>query len=330
MAEKKAMVYENREISWLSFNARVLQEAEDPNVPLLERLSFLAIYSSNLDEFFRVRVASMRSLVRLKRKSVKKLDFNPARLVREINEIVTAQQERFGAIWRDLLPALEAEGIFLLNEQNLSERQQTFLQSYFEKEVLAQLKPVALQTLAADYFVKNRTVYLATEIWRENSDAPDHMLLEVPCETLPRFVELPAQGRKRYVMFIEDVIRFNIGKVYPERETGNTYGIKLSRDADLYLEDEFSGDLVEMIRKSLKKRVTGLPTRCLYDLSMPFALAALVKEKLNLNNSDMVLGGRYHNLHDLFGFPRFDKKHLMYKPMPPLAHPVLTEAPSIL
>ncbi len=330
MAKEQAYTLENREISWLSFNARVLQEAEDPNVPLLERLSFLAIYSSNLDEFFRVRVASMRSLVRLKKKSVKKLDFNPARLVRQINEIVTAQQERFGAIWRSLLPALEAEGIFLLNEQTLTETQQAFLQTYFEDEVAGHLEPVALQTMADDYFVKNRTVYLATEIWRDNSDEPDHMLMEVPTDSLPRFVELPAAGRRRFVMFIEDVIRFNINKVFPDKETGNTYAIKLSRDADLYLEDEFSGDLVEMIRKSLKKRDTGLPTRCLYDLSMPFALAALVKEKLKLNNSDMVLGGRYHNLHDLFGFPRFDKKHLMYKPMPQLDHPQLHEAPSML
>lgn len=330
MAKEQVYTFENREISWLSFNARVLQEAEDAHVPLLERLAFLAIYSSNLDEFFRVRVASMRSLVRLKKKSVKKLGFNPARLVRRINEIVTAQQEQFGNIWRSLLPALEAEGIHLLQEQQLDEAQQAFLRAYFEKEVAHHLKPVALQKMAGDYFVKNRTIYLATEIWRDNSDEPDHMLLEVPGDALPRFVELPSKGRKHYVMFIEDVIRFNADKVYPESETGNTFAIKLSRDADLYLEDEFSGDLVEMIRKSLKKRDTGLPTRCLYDLSMPFALAELVKEKLNLNSSDMVLGGRYHNLHDLFGFPRFNKKHLLYSPMPPLAHPVLSDAPSVL
>ncbi len=330
MGKNRDWYLENREISWLSFNERVLQEAADPSVPLLERLSFLAIYSSNLDEFFRVRVASMRSLVRLKKKSVKKLAFNPARLVRQINEIVTVQQERFGEIWRSLLPELASYNIYLINEQNLDETQSLFLETFFSEQISEHLKPVSLQSLNEEYFVKNRTIYLATEIWSDSSDEPDHMLLEVPSPPLKRFVQLPAKGRKNYVMFIEDVIRHNIDHVYPDMETGNSYAIKLSRDADLYLEDEFSGDLVQMIRKSLKKRETGLPTRCLYDLSMPFALAALVKDKLGLNNPDMVLGGRYHNLHDLFGFPRFEKKMLAYNPMPPLPHPELEKADSIL
>ena len=314
MGKKKDWYLENREISWLSFNERVLQEAADPSVPLLERLSFLAIYSSNLDEFFRVRVASMRSLVRLKKKSVKKLSFNPARLVRRINEIVTGQQERFGEIWRGILPELAQNNIYLINEQNLDADQSAFLETYFKEHIEAHLKPASLQELDDQYFVKNRTVYLATEIWADDSDEPSHMIMEVPSPPLNRFVELPAQGRKNYVMFVEDVIRHNIGNVYPGKETGNTYAIKLSRDADLYLEDEFSGDLVQMIKKSLNKRETGLPTRCLYDLSMPFALAALVKDRLGLNDSDMVLGGRYHNLHDLFGFPSFKKKMLGYNP----------------
>lgn len=329
MAEKSDFKLENREISWLSFNARVLQEAADSTVPLLERLAFLAIFSSNLDEFFRVRVASLRSLVRLKKKSKKKLDFNPAKLVRQINQIVTEQQERFGEIWRSLIPALESQGIFLIDDKSLDASQEAFLQTYFEEEIESHLKPVSLQSIKEDYFVKNRTVYLATEIWTDDTDAPVHKLMEVPSPPLPRFVALPSQGRRHFVMFIEDVIRYNINKVYPGQETGDSYTIKLSRDADLYLEDEFSGDLVQMIKKSLGKRETGLPTRCLYDLSMPFALAALVKEKLSLNNPDMVLGGRYHNLHDLFGFPRFNKKHLAYPPFEPLAHPVLSKADSI-
>ena len=271
----------------------------------------------------------MRSLLRLKKKSVKKLDFNPARLVRQINKIVTQQQERFGSIWRSLLPELKAHGINLLDLESLNEKQEAFLSTYFDKEIKDRLSPVQLQEMGMDFFVKNRTIYLVTEIWAGDTDEPTHMFMEVPGKSLPRFVELPSEGRRHFVMFVEDVIRFNINKIYPEDETGNTYAIKLSRDADLYLEDEFSGDLVQMIKKSLKKRETGLPTRCLYDLTMPFALVALVKDKLNLNDTDMVLGGRYHNLHDLFGFPRFNKKSLQYQPLPPLLHPVLADGTSI-
>lgn len=327
--EGRAYELRNRELSWLSFNARVLQEAADPNVPLMERLSFLAIFSSNLDEFFRVRVASLRSLLRLKKKSVKKLDFTPGRLVRRINTVVSEQQEEFGQIWRVLVEVLAEQDIHLITEDDLDQAQAEYVSEVFGKEILQHLSPIELKRDADNFFVKNRTIYLASEIWKEHSDEPDYRLMEVACPPLPRFISLPARGRKRFVMFIEDVIRACINQVYPSLEVGNSYAIKLSRDADLYLEDEFSGDLVQMIRKSLDKRETGLPTRCLYDPGMPFALVELLKETLSLNSTDLVIGGRYHNLHDLFSFPKFDKQDLVYAPMPPVEHPVLSKEGSI-
>lgn len=329
MGEKSRYQYADRELSWISFNERVLQEAADSSVPLMERISFLAIYSSNLDEFFRVRVASLRSLTRLKKKSVAKLGFNPARLVRQINRIVTAQQERFGEIWRNLQPELREHGINLLDPREVDEEQQAFLANFFNEEVLPQLNPVPLKQVGKEVFVKNRTIYFVTEIWAGEADEPDHMVMEIPTPPLPRFVVLPEKGRQQYIIFLEDVIRLNIDTLFPGQDAGNSYAIKVSRDADLYLEDEFSGDLVQMIRKSLDKREEGLPTRCLYDLTMPFALVAQIKEQLQLNNSDLVPGGRYHNLHDLFGFPRFGKRSLCYKPLAPLSHPDLSGSRSI-
>lgn len=329
MGKKDGYCYENREISWLSFNERVLQEAADRRLPLFERLNFLAIYSSNLDEFFRVRVASMRSLMRLKRKSINKLDFNPGRLVKQITQIVTQQQERFGAILgNELLPALKEEGIHLLTEREVDEDQAAFLRSFFRETVQPLLQPAPLEDVGSAFFVKNRSIYLVTEFWGEEEYEPEYRLLEVP-GSLNRFVELPGAPPDRYVMFLDDVIRFNLDAIYGRREIGGTYAIKLSRDADLHLEDEFSGTLVEMIEKSLNKRETGAPSRLLYDLNMPFALAVKIKKNLDLKNEDMVLGGRYHNLNDFFSFPRFGKSHLVNAPMPPHAHPRLSRAPSI-
>lgn len=329
MADIDKYTFENREISWLAFNERVLQEAADTRLPLLERLSFLAIYSSNLDEFFRVRVASMRSLVRLKRKSIDKLDFNPARLVNRITSIVTDQQEMFGSILRDnILPALESEGIYLVSEKNLDERQESYLDTYFDEEIQKHLKPASLDQVGKDFFIKNSSIYLVTELWDNDADEPVYNLLEVPGQ-LSRFVVLPASGDERYVIFLDDVIRLNMEKVYAGNEVGATYSFKLTRDADLYLEDEFSGDLVQMIKKSLKKRDTGIPSRLLYDLSTPFSLAVLLKKSLELKNEDMVLGGRYHNMNAFFGFPDFEKHHLLNEPMPPHRHDDLADSSSI-
>ncbi|MBX2821453.1 MAG: polyphosphate kinase 1 [Rhodothermaceae bacterium] len=329
MEKKNKYVIENREISWLSFNARVLQEAADERLPLFERLSFLAIYSSNLDEFFRVRVASMRSLVRLKKKSYEKLDFNPARLVKQITSIVTEQQEQFGAILRDqIVPALAEENIFFKSETDVDDEQARFLSAYFKEHLEDRLNPADLDQLGTDFFVKNRGIYLVTELWNRDADVPGYRLLEIPSD-LPRFIELPSENGRYNVMYLDDVIRFNLDKVYKEDDVDASYSIKLTRDGDLYLEDEFSGDVVQMIKKSLKKRETGIPSRLLYDLKTPFSLAVMLKKNLGLKNEDMVLGGRYHNLNDFFGFPRFDKAHLLNEPMPPHAHPELSGSDSI-
>ena len=328
-------LYVNREISWLAFNGRVLQEAMDPRVPLYDRLNFLAIFYSNLDEFFRVRVASLRSLLRLKKKKLKRLGFRPGRLLREIHFIVTSQQETFGRAFRgEILPELEANGIFLLHHRNLTPVQSAFLRHYFHQEVLEHLNPQVLGHKADAPFLKEGRVYLVAELWPGveltlASERPSYGILEVPCPPLSRFMVVPGEGLN--VLFLEDVIRLCLSEVYPGYEVGSAYAVKLSRDAELYLEDEFQGDLVEKIRESLRKRETGLPARFLYDLQAPYALVSFMKEHLDLEEEDLVPGGRYHNLQDLFHFPRpRQHQHLVRGSLPPLPHPTLGSATSML
>ena len=324
----------NRELSWLSFNGRVLQEAADSSVPLFERLNFLAIFSSNLDEFFRVRVAYWRTLLRLKKKKVRKLSVNPLRLLREILKVVQGQQERFGEVFRgQILPELERHGIFLVSENAVSARQGEFLRRFFQETVLPHLTPLTLD-VDAPPFLEDRAIYLLVELWPEETislapEKPQYALVEVPSRPLDRFVVLPADGDRHVVMFLDDVIRYNLPSLFPGYEVGGSYAVKLSRDAELYIEDEFSGDIVEAIRKSLKKRETGPPSRFLYDLQASYALVAYLQEVFKLQDEDLVLGGRYHNLDDLRDFPRFELEGLSYPPWPPLPYGDLDAAPRI-
>jgi polyphosphate kinase len=323
----------NRELSWLAFSDRVLQEARDPSVPLFERLTFLAIFSSNLDEFFRVRVAYWRSLLRLKKKRVKQLPVSPSRLLREIHKEVHRQQEMFGETFRgQILPELERHGISLINESAAAPHHD-FLAAYFRDSVLPLLRPVMLGHSSTP-FLRNRGIYMVVELWPAESitvaaEAPHYALVEVPSPPLDRFVVLPGGGG-RIVMFLDDVIRHNLPLLFPGWEVGGAHAVKLSRDAELHIEDEFSGDLVEAIRKSLEKRETGPPIRFLYDLQASHTMVSYLKDLFGLEDEDLFLGGRYHNLHDLRDFPRFGLTDLSFEPWPPLPHPQLEGASSVL
>jgi polyphosphate kinase len=335
MSKKDSYTYFDRELSWLSFNGRVLQEAEDSRVPLFERLKFLAIFSSNLDEFFRVRVASLRSLLRLKKKAKSKLGLKPRRLLREIHDVVTEKQERFGQILRgQILPGLEEHGIFLINESAVTGAQGAFLRDYFDEHVREHVRPLVLEHGEAP-FLKNQQIYLIVELEsplegvRLSTTHPQYGLVDVPSPPVPRFVSLPADDDRNYVMFLDDVIRYNLPGLFPKHQVAGAFAVKLSRDAELYLDDEYGDTVVEQIRKSLQKRDEGLPCRFLYDLHASYGTVSALMEMFGLRDEDLVLGGRYHNLRDLFDFPRFDIEHLAYRKLPPLDHPVLEHAESL-
>lgn len=330
--------YFDRELSWLSFNYRVLQEAKDKTVPPLERLKFLAIYSSNLDEFFRVRVASLRSLLSLKQKAQKKLQFEPDNLLESIKETVSKQQEEFGNIYRkQVLPELEKNNIYLVDEHNLLNDHKDYLISFFYDKLVPYIQPVLLDKNKVSTFLHNKSIYLAVCLTTKTKSKGTtsrrvrrkYAILEIPSETLGRFITLPQLRNKNYVMFLDDVIRIFLPEVFPGYNIESCYSVKLTRDAELYIDDEFSGNLLQKIQKGLSKRTTGVPSRFLYDNQIPKPFLKFLREALSLKNDDLIEGGKYHNFNDFFSFPSFNLNELKYEPMPPIVSKELKPGNSI-
>jgi polyphosphate kinase len=318
--------YFNREQSWLSFNYRVLQEAADKSNPLYERIKFLAIYSSNLDEFFRVRVASLRSLLRLKKKSRETLDFDPLKLLKIIYKTVDSQQEEFGLIFREqILPELKTNGINLINETELNEEQKVFAHEYFQENVVHRIQPILLIKNKIKPFLKNRRLYFAVKLApkKELTGKPKlikhkYALVEIPSSELPRFIELPGVNEDKFIIFLDDIIRVNLHEIFNAFNIVEAFSIKLNRDADLYIDDEFTGNLYSKIKKGLSKRETGPPSRFLYDKLMPKDFLKLLKYSLELDKEDLMPGGKYHNYFDFFSFPNPTVKGLENEPLTPL------------
>jgi len=323
MAEK---LFFDRELSWLSFNHRVLQEAKDLSVPVYERLKFFAIYSSNLDEFFRVRVASLRSLLNLKEKSQAALPFQPRILLKKIKEAVNNQQEEFGRIYsKEIIPKLTEENIFLVNEEQIDDRQTQFIKNYFHDQVIPFVQPTLLDKNKISTFLHNRAIYLAISLKSKKRTKSarntqiqrlKYAIVEIPTDKLGRFITLPSENGKHFVIFLDDIIRINLPVLLPGYQIEDCYSVKLTRDAELYIDDEFTGNLLTKIQKGLSKRKTGTPSRFLYDKEMPKDFLKFLQIALKLNKDDLIPGGRYHNFNDFFNFPRFNKPHLENEPMP--------------
>ncbi|HMO38344.1 MAG TPA: polyphosphate kinase 1 [Saprospiraceae bacterium] len=321
--------YFSRDVSWLMFNHRVLQEAKDPTVPLYERIKFLAIYSSNLDEFYRVRVASLRSFKELKKKTRRELlDLRPKKELKQIRRIVQQQQQEFGAIFRaEILPALEAQGIFIVRQEAYSSDQQRFARQYFFEKIYPHLHPIIVNETGELPFLENAALYFVVELVEERAI---RAIVNIPSDKLPRFVVLPSEAGQYAVTFLDDLLRAGLPEIFQQPVAG-AYAIKLSRDAELYIEDEYAGDLLEKIKKSLTKRDIGLPTRLLFDQEMPLPLLEWLTTRLDLNKDDLIPGARYHNFNDFFRFPNpTGNAQLHDTPLPPLPHPVLEGAPSLL
>ena len=324
-----------RDLSWLRFNARVLQEAQSPTVPLLERLKFLAIFSSNLDEFFKVRVATLRRLARLKKKTRAQLAERPRPVLRAVLAEVQQQQADFGHTFRELLlPALRAEGIHLLAPDALTAAQQKWVASYFRDHVRELLSPVVLDETLHHLFLKDQAVYLTLHLTApvaQGSEAERVLVLELPTKRHGgRFVQLPALGDAHYVLFLDDVIRCCAAGLFPAYGQVAVHSIKLSRDAELDIAEEVSDDVMEKIRRSVAKRSTGYPARLLYDPQLPAAVLAALKQKTGVDDDALVEGSRYHNFRDFFSFPSFGAARLAYPAQRPVPHRTLPRTGSLL
>lgn len=294
----------DRDLSWLSFNHRILEEAADPSVPLYERIKFLAIYSSNLDEFFRVRVAAIRSLAGLGKKRIQKeLDFDPKALLKAILGEVGKQLDQLGSIFRDdILKSLNDEGIKLYYRDHILKSHKREISTYFKSHVLADIQPVFFEE-GEDLFLENKALYLLIEL--QDPEAPDRLIyaqVRIP-DHLPRFKQLASIRGRHYLIFLDDIIRENLSFIFPDHLVLNCFSIKLNRDEDVALEAKISEDIVEKVKKQLEKRKVGAPTRFLYDQAMPQHMVNMLSEKLGLKSKEMVTGGRYHNMNDLMGLP---------------------------
>lgn len=323
------MPYIHRDISWLSFNYRVLQEAMDTSVPLFERIKFLAIYSSNLDEFFRVRMANQRNLLRVGKKTKRELETPPKMVVREIQQIVNRQQQEFSRILeKQIVPALRKHGIFLIRRLELNEEQQAFVELYFRQHMLPYVQPVLLVKNKIRPFLINRALYLSALL--RSSDDPhgpeEYAIVNIPSDHLPRFVQLPSKGNRHDVIFLDDIVRHSLSWMFPGYDILDTFSIKLTRDAELYIDDEYSGDLIQKIKDSLAKRHVGPASRFVYDRDMPASMLALLQEVFSLDKYDILQEGRYHNNFDFFRFPDFGMHQLKYNTLEPLPHPSLSES----
>jgi polyphosphate kinase len=330
-----------RDLSWLRFNARVLQEAQCAEVPLLERLKFLAIFSSNLDEFFKVRVATLRRLVKLKKKTRTQLQAKPKRVLAEVLEEVHRQQVEFGRTFREqVLPALGEAGIQLLSAEDLTDTQQAWVQQYFEKNVRDLLSPVVLDETLHQLFLKDQAVYLTFFLSKpltkgKKADAERVVLMELPTKRHGgRFVALPGgagtSDNPHQVLFLDDVVRVGAASMFPAYKLVQVNAIKLSRDAEIDIAEEVSGDLLAKIRSSLAKRATGYPARLLYDPETPKEVLRAIKQKTGIEDEELVEGSRYHNFRDFFGFPTFGRKDLLNPEWPELPHPTLPRTGPLL
>ncbi len=321
--------YIERDISWLAFNHRVLQEAADSTVPLFERIKFLAIYSSNLGEFFAVRVAQQRNLVRIGKKTKRELDLHPRLVLKNILSIVNRQQEEFSEIFENrIVPELRKNNIYLKRRLDLSEDQKIFVENYFKQHMLPYVQPVLLVKHKIRPFLTNASLYLSVMMRTKGkpNSTVQYAIVKIPSEHLPRFIILPSAKDRHDVIMIDDIVRHSIAWLFPGYDVLDTFSIKLTRDAELYIDDEFSGDLLQKIKASLQRRNVGPASRLVYDRQMPKELLKYLQSVLELENYDLLPEGRYHNNFDFFKFPDFDMKHLGQQPLEPLEYVPLERA----
>lgn len=320
----KRNIYLNRDLSWLSFNGRVLKEAADPSVALYNRFLFLSIFSSNLDEFFRVRMPAVFAFSGLSTKKISLEEEYPAGLVQQVQHTIQLQQEEFGRILREeLIPELKRHKIYFCYDEPLPVHHQPAMRDYFLSTVMSFLQPVLIHQLPpGSVFLENNALYFILESEsEEGSGVPEYILLNIPSATMPRFLELSAGEGWSSILFLDDIIRAYLTDVFPGRTIKGAWSVKLTRNADMNLEDEFAGNLAEKIEKQLEKRDAGPATRLLVDGAMPDSVRQFVLHFFELDQREIVTGGKYHHLKDLAAIPVSKRTGLSAEAWPPLPHP---------
>ena len=325
--KKKNIPYINREISWLSFNERVLQEAADETTPLIERVKFLGIFSNNRDEFYRVRVATVRRLSKLGKKAFALYGDDPKELLPKLQRKVIEQQHRFEEIYVKILDELADHKIFIINEKQLTKSQLPFVKEYFHTEVMPALFPIMVDEQRSFPYMKDKSGYLFVKlISNDEKKKIKFALIEIPSKATNRFVVLPVEDDRKYVILLDDIIRSCVDEIFEVfgYKAQEAYNIKLTRDAELDIDNDVSKSMLEKISKGVKDRKKGLPVRFVYDAAMPNDMLSFIMKKLGMNKKDNAIpGGRYHNFKDFISFPTLGEKKLIYKKLVPLEHKFL-------
>jgi polyphosphate kinase len=321
---KKNHVFVNRELSWLSFNERVLQEAEDENVPLIERIKFLGIFSNNRDEFFRVRVAAIKRMVKFPKKANELIGEDPTVLLDKIQKKVIEQQAKFDKLFETITKKLAEEDIYIINEKQLTKAQGVFVKAFFREKVLPSLVPIMLDSAPEFPYLKDKSVYLIVKLIRLGRKNK-YALLEVPTSDISRFIVIDnSTAKQQHIILLDDVVRYCLDDVFSVLDYSaiESYTIKLTRDAELDIDNDISKSFVEKISGSLKKRNKGQPVRLVYDNEISRDTLQYVARSLKFRKADnLIPGGRYHNFKDFIDFPDLGKKYLLYTPTAPLHHP---------
>lgn len=317
-----------RDISWLSFNARVLQEAADNTVPLRDRIRFLGIFSNNLDEFFRVRVATLKRMIQFGSKARMHLENNPQEIIDEIQMTVLNQQGEFNRIWEECLVELNKQKIFLKNEKELTPAQQEFVRTYYEEEVSSDIIPLMIENIPVFPMLRDKSIFLAVVMWKkESSFQKKYALIEIPSRVHGRFKILPSPKDEQHIILLEDVIRFNLPDIfsYFGYDHYHAHIFKVTRDAEIDIDDDLSTNIIQKIEKGVKNRRKGKPVRFVYDREMDPGLLEYLVRRLNLSKKDnLIPGGRIHNFRHFMDFPD-EVFRVKRKRSAPFDHPLMTD-----
>ena len=313
----------NREISWLYFNDRVLQEAADHAVPLIERIKFLSIFSSNLDEFYRVRVATLNRLATVVNKVKEELGYNPKKTLNQIKNIVVKQEKKFNLLYADIIKELAENKIFIINDIQLNVTRGKFVKQYFRDHILPTIVPLIIDEKGPFPELRDRVIYLLVKLIKTEEDQTKpkikHALIEIP-KSLNRFLVLPETNNLKFVILLDDIIRYCLDEIFFifDYNQIEAHSLQITRDAELDLDKTVSDKFVELLTKSIQKRKKGKPMRLLYDSEMPMEMLSLVVNKLNLHSESLIPGNRYHKFKDFIAFPNVGDETLEYKKIIPL------------
>ena len=319
----------NRDISWLAFNGRVLQEAADEENHIYDRLRFLGIFSNNLDEFFRVRVATLNRMTRTAGNKLKMhLEENPEKILASIMSIVLTQQQQFEKIYRDLVVAMEGKKLHFKTDKQLTKEQKIFVETFFDERLHTRIVPLMIESIPSMPLLRDRSVYLACVLGHSQSAMMHrYALIEIPVGDLPRVVVLPSAKGTKDLILLEDIVRYNLPYLFAPFGFDKFMGhlIKVTRDAELDLDNDFHSNLIDDLEKGIKNRKKGKATRFVYDKQIDANLLEFMMKRLSLNKKDhMVPGGRIHNFKDFMDFPREVFTDINSRPKP-FVHPLLTQ-----